>query len=75
METTEANAPVQPGCIKLVKLKTEGRLQKGDIVETARLGRCEVALIQSPFSICVKAASGQHYNISGLGFKARMVTN
>lgn len=65
---------VQPGCIRLVKLQEEGRLQKGDIVETARLGQCKVAHIQSPDSICVITADKRYFNLSGLGFKARMAT-
>ena len=77
MMTNQAGAPmprdpIQPGCIRLVKLKEEGRLQVGDTVETARLGECEVAYIQSADTICVKAPSGQHFALSGLGFRARL---
>lgn len=68
MVHTTPTEPVQPGCIRLVKLKSEGRLQKGDIIETARLGKCEVVYIQAPHSICVKSADGRFFNISGLGF-------
>lgn len=64
--------PIQPGCIRLVKLKEEGRLQPGDTVETARLGACEVTFIQSANTICVMAQSGQHFTLSGLGFRARL---
>jgi hypothetical protein len=79
IETEHANpasgseGPVLPGCIRLVKLQTEGRLQNGDIVETVRLGQCEVAHIQTAQSILVKDKAGKYFNISGLGFNARLV--
>lgn len=69
-----SRGPIQPGCIRLVKRKEEGRLQPGDTVETARLGECQVAFIQSANTICVLAKSGQHYTLSGLGFRARLET-
>lgn len=56
----------------MVKLKTEGRLQAGDIVETARLGKCSVAYIQTSDSICVKDSKGKYFNLSGFGFNATM---
>lgn len=73
MENTN-NDPVQPGFIRLVKLKVEGRLQKGDIIEEARLGKCVVAYIQTAQSICVRAADGKYFNLSGLGFNAKLVS-
>lgn len=67
-------SPVQPGHIRLVHLQQEGRLQKGDTVETARLGKCKVAYIQSSDSICVTSADGKYFTLSGFGFNARMVS-
>ncbi|AVO43486.1 hypothetical protein [Simplicispira suum] len=67
------NQPVQPGHIRLVKLKVEGRLQVGDQVETSRLGVCTVLSIQSADSIIVTTSSKQCFNLSGLGFRARVV--
>lgn len=71
---TLSNGPLQPGCIRLVKLKTEGRLQKGDIIETLKTGKCVVELIQTAQSIVVKSAAGKYFNISGLALEARVVT-
>lgn len=65
---------VQPGCIRIIRLKEEGRLQKGDVVEAARLGQCKVAYIQSADSICVVTPDNRYFNLSGLGFKARVVS-
>lgn len=66
-------ATVKPGYIKLVKLQKEGRLQKGDVVETSHLGMCEVSHIQSADTVCVKSAEGLYFTLSGLGFNARVV--
>lgn len=43
-----------PGHIRMVKLQEEGRLQKGDVVETLKLDRCEVSYIKTADCICVK---------------------
>ena len=74
MENTK-DEPVQQGFIRLIQLKVQGRLQKGDIIETARLGRCVVAYIQTAQSICVKSADGKYFNISGLDFNATLVSS
>ncbi len=60
--------PVEPGMIRLVQLKQEGRLQRGDKVETQRLGICEVATIESFHTITVKSTAGQYFRLSGLAF-------
>ena len=65
--------PVKPGCIRLVRLKTEGKLCSGDLIETTRLGVCTVTLIQSNHSIVVKDTRGKYFNLSGLGFSAKVV--
>ena len=67
------NEPVKPGYIKLVQLKTEGKLCIGDFVETTRLGVCTVTSIQSSHSILVKDKSGRYFNLSGFGFSAKVV--
>jgi hypothetical protein len=64
---------VQPGHIRFVKLKEEGKLQAGDQVETHRLGVCTVCYIQTPDSIVVKTADQKRFNLSGFGFKGRVV--
>lgn len=44
-----AEAPwIPPGVIRLVRLKREGALGRGDLVATRRLGTCEVVSIASP---------------------------
>ena len=70
-----SDEPVKPGYIKLVQLKTEGKLQKGDKVETQHLGVCEVTCIQSADSIVVKNAAGKYFNLSGFGFSAKLVNH
>ena len=64
-----SNDPVKPGHIKLVRLANEGRLACGDLVETQRLGVCEVVLIHDTHTLDVKATSGQHYRLTGLSFR------
>lgn len=60
--------PVEHGMIRLVQLKQQGRLQRGDKVETRRLGVCEVATIESFHTITVKTSVGQYFRLSGLAF-------
>lgn len=55
--------PVKPGMVKMVKLANEGALRAGDIVETQRLGKCEVAYIRSTTSIVVKDAPGGYFTL------------
>lgn len=62
--------PVEAGMIRLVQLKQEGRLQRGDKVETHRLGVCEVQTIESAHTITVRSADGRCYRLSGLGLGA-----
>lgn len=54
--------------IKLLKLKTEGRLQKGDSLETPRLGVCSVVTIESVHTITVRSIAGKLFRLSGLSF-------
>lgn len=68
-----ANNKVQPGNIRIAKLKEEGKLQAGDQVETHRLGVCTVCSIQTFDSIIVVTADQKYFNLSGLGFKGRVV--
>jgi len=65
-------SPVPPGHIRLVRLKEEGRLQAGDLVQTARLGVCTVAYVQSADTFCVKTQDGCYRTLSGFGFKAAL---
>lgn len=60
--------PVKPGHIKLVKLANEGRLACGDLVETSRLGVCEVVRIHATHTLDVKTQSGEHFRLTGLNF-------
>ena len=46
---------IPPGVIRLVRLKREGALGRGDLVATRRLGTCEVVSIASPHSLTVRA--------------------
>ena len=65
--------PVKPGMVKMVKLANEGRLRAGDIVETAKLGRCEVAWIRSATTIVVKDRAGGHFALDiGWGGRATL---
>ena len=68
---------VQPGCVRLVHLQTEGRLSRGDQVETSRLGVCEVAWIDSVHAITVKNPAGALFRIDGISFgsNTRMETS
>ena len=51
-----AEAPwIPPGVIRLVRLKREGALGRGDLVATRRLGTCEVVSITSAHSLTVRA--------------------
>ncbi len=68
-----ANNKVQPGNIRIVKLKEEGKLQAGDQVETHRLGVCTVCSIQTSDSIIVTTADQRRFKLSGFGFKDRVV--
>ena len=60
--------PVEQGMIRLVQLKQQGRLQRGDKVETRCLGVCEVATIESFHTITVKSSDGRCFRLSGLAF-------
>lgn len=59
-----AAKPVQPGMIKIKRLKQDGRLQKGDLVETLVNGVCEVAWIRNATNIVVRNAMGLHIELS-----------
>lgn len=60
---------IPPGVIRLVRLKREGALGRGDLVATRRLGTCEVVSIASPHSLTVRALDNHtHYRISGIDF-------
>lgn len=65
-----AEAPwIPPGVIRLVRLKREGALGRGDLVATRRLGTSEVVSIASPHSFTVRALDNHtHYRISGTDF-------
>lgn len=65
-----AEAPwIPPGVVRLVRLKREGALGRGDLVATCRLGTCEVVSIASPHSLTVRALDNHtHYRISGIDF-------
>lgn len=67
-----AEAPWIPhGVIRLVRLKREGVLGRGDLVATRRLGTCEVVAISSAYSLMVRALDNHtHYRISGIDFGA-----
>lgn len=62
--------PLQPGCVRLVKLAREGRLAKGDIVETARLGACVVQRIHSTSTLDVMDGNGNFFRLRGISFGA-----
>ena len=60
---------IPPGVVRLVRLKREGALGRGDLVATRRLGTCEVVSIASPHSLTVRALDNHaHYRISGIDF-------
>ncbi|MDF2461893.1 MAG: hypothetical protein K0Q43_128 [Ramlibacter sp.] len=63
--------PVKPGHIKIVRLAKEGRLARGDLVETATLGTCEVTGISSVDSLTVKAYDGSRHELTGIGWASR----
>lgn len=73
LEPADPSTPVPPGCIRIVRLQEEGRLQSGDQVQTARLGVCTVAYIQGADSICVKTQCGSYRTLSGIAFRAQVV--
>lgn len=67
---------VQPS-LAIVKLQSEGRLQRGDQMDSNRLGRVTVASIDSINTLTVKALDGKYYRISGLriGANTRVVSS
>lgn len=55
-QPTPYGAPWLPsGVVRLVKLKREGALSRGDLVATRNLGTCEVITVESTHSITVRA--------------------
>jgi urease accessory protein UreE len=55
--------------IRLVRLKREGALGRGDLVAMRRLGTCEVVSIESAHALTVRALDNHtHYRISGIDF-------
>lgn len=54
------------GTLKIVTLKNEGRLAKGDTLNLDDLGMCTVANILTPSSICVKTQDGKYHTINGM---------
>lgn len=60
--------PVKPGHIKLVRLAAEGKLTRGDLVETCELGVCEVVLINTVDKLTVKDSDGAFHVLSGIGW-------
>lgn len=56
--------PVGPGMIKFVRLQEEGKLKKGDLVETLINGICEVAWIKSAKTFVVKSAAGAYVELN-----------
>ena len=67
-----AEAPwISLGVIRLVRLKREGALGRGDLVATRRLGTCEVVTIETTHTLTVRALDNHtHYRISGIDFGA-----
>ena len=76
MPHLNAPEPDRP-CLTIVKLQSEGRLQRGDLMDSRRLGRVTVASIDSINTLTVKAITGKYYRISGLmiGANTRVVTS
>lgn len=55
-QTAPYGAPwIPPGVIRLVRLKREGALARGDLVATRHLGTCEVINVESTHAISVRA--------------------
>lgn len=73
MTTTQLFDPLPPGTLRLLHLQSQGRLQKGDTIETSHLGRCTITVIKSFDSILVRNLDGKLFNISGLNFNAQLV--
>ena len=65
---------IPDGSVRLLKLAKEGRLSRGDVVGTKRLGACYVVEIHGLGTIDVRQPSGKRYRLTGLDFgAARMV--
>ena len=46
---------IPPGVIRLVRLKREGALSRGDLVATRHLGTCEIVGVESTHTLTVRA--------------------
>ena len=69
-QSLPSEAPwIPPGVVRLVRLKREGALGRGDLVATRRLGTCEVVSIETTHTLTVRALDDHtHYRNSGLDF-------
>ncbi len=52
------------GTITIKNLKTEGRLSKGDMLQSSELGVCRVAYIVDVRTICVVDAHGAYHRLT-----------
>lgn len=56
--------PLGPGMVKFVRLQEQGKLKKGDLVETQINGICEVAWIKTASTFVVKNAAGAYVELN-----------
>lgn len=63
--------PVPPNMVRFNRLKTEGRLAKGDELETAQHGKCEVAYFKSVENVVVRTQEGSYVSLTIEGFRER----
>ncbi len=53
---------IPPGVVRLIRLKREGALSRGDLVATRHLGTCEVVTVESTHAITVRSVSADTHH-------------